>query len=65
LFAASGAEWAESARRVTVTDPTACWFASMDSTSTPCWPIMSAVRQHEWIIEITLIPDQVGNGNKN
>jgi hypothetical protein len=28
---------------VTVTDPTACWFASMDSTSTPCWPIMSAV----------------------
>ena len=34
LFAASGAEWTEPARRVTVTDPTVCWFASIDSTHT-------------------------------
>ena len=36
----------------------------MGSTSTPRWPIMSAVRQREWIIEITLIPDQVRNGGQ-
>ena len=36
----------------------------MGSTSTPRWPIMSAVRQREWIIEITLIPDQGRNGGQ-
>jgi hypothetical protein len=36
----------------------------MDSTSTPRWPIVNAVRQREWIIEITLIRDQVRNGGQ-